>query len=296
MARLKAEISAVVRDALQAAAQEGDPVNLVSGLSSKVPIQVLGTLMGVPAEMEAGFCRYAVQLQNAINPLSDAATQAQADDAADHFEAMISELIDRARISPGDDLLSALVHEDGKEGRLSHPDLLGITTAIIMAGAETTGSLVNHAVVALLAHPDQLHALRQQPQRMEGAVEELGRFEFPTKFVTRYALDRIELADRVIEPGELIFGALGAANRDPRVFPDPDRLDITRDPGPTLSFGAGAYFCLGASLARAEACEMISQLICNYPELQLADEPRFTPHFNIRRMSELPVWLGPRSR
>jgi cytochrome P450 len=299
--RLQHRIEECVRSALEDAVAEGDPVDLVRRLSSRVPMQVLGSLMGVPAEMEADFCRHAVQLQNAINPQSDARARAEADRAAIRFEEMIGVLIDRASGSPGDDLLSALVHSEDRgderdPGRrdpgLSRTELVGIVTAIIMAGAETTGSLVNHGLLALLRHPAQLAVLRADRRRLPAAVEELARFEFPTKFVTRYALEPLEVGGQRIDRGELIFGALGSANRDPRVFADPDRLDMTRAPGPTLTFGAGAHFCLGASLARAETAEMIGQLVGDFPDLELAGEPSFSPHFNIRLMTELPVRLG----
>lgn len=292
-ARLQPRIESAVRGALAAAVERGDdPVDLVAVLSSRIPMQVLGSLMGVPPELDEAFRRDAVRLQNAINPLSDERARSEADAAALRFEALIGALIERAATAPGEDLLSALVRQDGADGRLSQTELVGLVTSIIMAGAETTGSLVNHGVLALLRHPEQLARLRAEPARLPAAVEELARFDFPTKFVTRYALEPFTLGGRRIARGDLIFGALGAANRDPAVFADPDRLDVTRAPGPALTFGAGAHFCLGAALARAEAAEMIGQLVCGFPELALAGEPRFSPHFNIRYVSHLPVRLG----
>ena len=298
--RLQLRIEACVRGALADAvhATDGEPIDLVRALSSRVPMQVLGSLLGVPPEMDEDFCRNAVRLQNAINPLSDAKALAKADGAASRFEELIGLLIDRVTASPGEDLLSALVHQEGGDGegrgdgKLARMELIGIVTAIIMAGAETTGSLVNHGMLALLRNPAQLAALRADPKRLPAAVEELARFDFPTKFVTRYALAPLEIGGARIDEGELIFGALGSANRDPGVFSDPDRLDVLRVPGPTLTFGAGAHFCLGASLARAEAAEMIGQLVGDFPDLALAGEPSFAPHFNIRLMTALPVRLG----
>jgi pimeloyl-[acyl-carrier protein] synthase len=153
--------------------------------------------------------------------------------------------------------------------------------------------MVNHGVHALLNHPGQLALLRQEPMRIASAVEELARFEFPTKFVTRYPLEPIHVAGTRIGKGQLVFGALGAANRDPSVFRDPDRLEIARPPGPSLTFGAGAHFCLGAALARAEAREMIGALIARFPALAIASAPTFTPHFNIRMMASFRLTRGP---
>jgi cytochrome P450 len=206
---------------------------------------------------------------------------------------MIEEMLGNAeRRSRDADLLSALVHPDAQEDRLDREALIGLTTSILMAGAETTGGMVNHAVAALLSHPAELARLRAEPERIGAAVDELARFEFPTKFVTRYPLESIEVAGTRIGAGELVFGALGAANRDPSVFRDPDRLDFSRPPGPALVFGAGAHFCLGAALARAEAREMIGRLVARFPGLAVAEEPVFSPHFSIRRMTSFRLERG----
>lgn len=290
--RLVPPIRELVETALDEADDSGPEFDLVRDLSSRVPIKVLGFLVGVSPSMEADFCHYAVCLQNAINPLSDEAALEKADVAAVGFSEMIGEIITRVKANPGEDLLSALVHHDEGDGRLDHTAVLGITTSIIMAGAESTGALVNHSVLALLRHPDQLARLRAQPELLPTAIDELGRFDFPTKFVTRYTLEEIEVGGQKIEAGELIFASPGAANRDPRVFDDPDALDVTRPTGPTITFGAGAHFCLGASLARVEAREMIGQLIRRYSEIEQTSEPVFSPHFNIRLISSLPLRLG----
>jgi len=291
--RLAPRIRELVREELRGALKQADEFDLAQELSSRIPIQVLGALMGVPAAMEADFCRFAVQLQNAINPLSDEAAKRLADDAAQGFHDMLTEIIGRLEADPGDDLLSALVHHDSGEGRLSRVSLIGLATSIIMAGAETTGSLVNHGVLALLAERERLSQLHENPQLLPAAVEELGRFEFPTKFVTRYPLEDFEIAGQKIRKGALVFGSPGAANRDPAVFKDPDRLQFERSNSASLTFGAGAHFCLGASLARFEAQEMIGQLVAHFPEMELAAEPDFRPHFNIRLICSLPLRLGP---
>ncbi len=291
--RLGPQLHERVRSALQAAAERGDDFDLARDLSSRIPIQILGALMGVPAEMEPDFCRFALHLQNVINPLSDEAAKREADAAASGFYGMLDEIIDRVTAREGDDLMSALVRHDAGEGRLGREALIGIATSIIMAGAETTGSLVNHGMLALLRHPEHLEELRATPGLLPAAIEELGRFDFPTKFVTRYPLEDIEVAGQTISKGALVFGSLGAANRDPAVFEEPDQLDFGRPLGASLSFGAGAYFCLGASLARLEAQEMIGQLVQHFPELEPAGDPTFTPHFNIRLVHSLPLHLGP---
>jgi cytochrome P450 enzyme len=293
--RLIQPVRELVTQALDAADASNTDFDLVRDLSSQVPIKVLGFLVGVSPAMEADFCRYAVCLQNAINPLSDQAALDLADEAAIGFEEMIGDIIDRVKARPEANLLSALVHLDsgsGGEGGLDRVAILGIATAIIMAGAESTGALVNHSLLALLRHPDQLAKLRARPELLPTAIDELGRFDFPTKFVTRYLLEDIEIGGRLIEAGELVFASPGAANRDPRVWDDPDVLDVERPVGPTMTFGAGAHFCLGASLARLEAREMIGQLIGRYERIKQVGEATFSPHFNIRLISSLPLELG----
>ncbi|MAG33733.1 MAG: hypothetical protein CL908_22875 [Deltaproteobacteria bacterium] len=285
-------IRELVESALDEAEASGADFDLARDLSSRVPIKVLGFLIGVSPSMEADFCRYAVRLQNAINPLSDQEALDEADTAAVGFSEMIGEIIARVTASPGEDLLSALVHHEEGDGRLDPKEILGLATAIIMAGAESTGALVNHSLLALLRHPDQLARLRAQPELLPTAIDELGRFDFPTKFVTRYPLVDIRIGDQTVEAGELVFASPGAANRDPRVFENPDELDLARPRGPALTFGAGAHYCLGASLARLESREMIGQLIRRFSEIEQTSEPTFSPHFNIRLISSLPLRLG----
>jgi len=295
VARLAPAIAAAVDEALERIGEGPGSFDLVTELTSRVPIQVLGRLLGVPAELEPEFCRHAARLQNVINPLGDAEARADADASALAVRALIEAMIRDAAHRPSDaDLLSALVHQ-GEDG-LPREELVGLVTSILMAGAETTGGMVNHAMAALLVHPAQLAQLRAEPGRIDAAVEELARFEFPTKFVTRYPLEPVEVAGVRIGGGELVFGALGAANRDPRVFRDPDRLDFSRPAGPVLSFGAGAHFCLGAALARAEAREMIGRLVARYPALAVAEPPRFSPHFNVRRMASFRLERGAATR
>jgi cytochrome P450 len=293
VARLAPAIAAAVDEAMRRIGEGPGSFDLVAEMTGRVPIEVLGSLLGVPPEMEPEFCRHAARLQNVINPLGDAAARADADASALAVRAMIAEMIRHAERRPRDaDLLSALLHLGAGEGGLEREQLVGLLTSILMAGAETTGGMVNHAIAALLAHPAQLALLRAEPGRLGDAVEELARFEFPTKFVTRYPLEPIEVAGVRIGPGQLVFGALGAANRDPRAFRDPDRLDFARPPGPVLSFGAGAHFCLGAALARAEAGAMIGRLIARFPRLAAAEPPLFSPHFNVRRMASFRLERG----
>ena len=193
--RLAPRLRELVSTELDEAARGGDDFDLARDLSSRAPIQILGWLVGVPSEMEADFCRYAVQLQNVINPLADEAARREADAAANGFQKMIDEIIGRAEMHPGEELLSALVHHDDGEGRLDRTSLLGIITAIIMAGAETTGSLVNHGMLALLRHPDQLARLRAEPELLPTAIEELGRFEFPGGRRDHGGLVKVRLAE-----------------------------------------------------------------------------------------------------
>ena len=231
--RLGPAIAAAVDDALDRIGEGPGSFDLVAELTSRVPIQVLGRLLGVPAELEPEFCRHAARLQNVINPLGDAEARADADASALAVRGLIEAMIRDAARRPRDaDLLSALVHQG--EGGLPREELVGLVTSILMAGAETTGGMVNHAMAALLAHPAALALLRAEPGRIDAAVVELARFEFPTKFVTRYPLEPIEVAGTRIGAGELVFGA--------------ERLPRPRSPRLLAARGAGAELRRGRAL------------------------------------------------
>jgi cytochrome P450 len=171
--------------------------------------------------------------------------------------------------------------------------LISTLILLLVAGHETTVNLIGNGTLALLRHPDQWRALVDDPSLARNATEELLRFDSPVQMTTRLAFEDLEIAGTPIRRGTEVFFVLGSANRDPRAFVDPDRLDITRDVGRIMSFGMGIHFCLGAPLARLEGEIAFRTLAQEAPGLRLATEaPRWRAGLVLRGLQELPVTVA----
>jgi cytochrome P450 len=215
--------------------------------------------------------------------------------------AYLTELIAAKRADPRDDLLSALalvrddVGEDGSGEGLTDTEARSLAFQIIMGGFGTTVNLIGNGTLALLTHQEQLARLRADPSLLPAAVEELLRFTNPLNHATdRFTAQDMTIGDVVIPAGEWVFMALSSANRDPRRFPGPDRLDLARDTTGHLAFGHGIHYCLGASLARMEAEVALGALLARFPGLSLAVSPhelRWRPDSLMNGLESLPVRL-----
>ena len=209
------------------------------------------------------------------------------------FVAYLTEFFAARRAEPQDDLVSALLAARDDEDALTEAELFGTVVLLIVAGHETTVGLIGNAVVNLLAHPEQLEQLRNDPSLLPGAIEEVLRYEGPVeRTLNRWAATDVELGGHTIRRGELVIAILNAADRDPERFPEPDRLDVCRADTKHLAFGRGSHYCLGAPLARLEAEIALETLFRRLPGLRLAVAPaelewRPTPTF--RRVAALPV-------
>jgi cytochrome P450 len=205
--------------------------------------------------------------------------------------------IARRRAEPGDDLLSDLIRVQAEDGdRLSDAELVTLVWQIVLAG-QTPANLIGNAVHALLTHPDQLAAVRADPDLMPAAVDELMRWCGPQMLtIPRYAREDTELAGVPVNKGDAVLAVIASVNRDPRAFADPDRLDVTRGAGAAahLGFAHGAHFCLGAALARTQTSVALAALLDRFPGLALAIDPadvRRSPDPGTWRLTELPVTL-----
>jgi cytochrome P450 len=210
------------------------------------------------------------------------------------WDAYIRQVMADRRRRPGNALLDAMlaVEEDG--ARLTDDEIAANATFLFLAGHETTTHLIGNGMLALLRHPDQLAALRAQPALMEGAVEELLRFDSPVQFTSRVAIEPTEIEGQAIEPEMPIMLALGCANRDPRRYDNPDQLDVTRSDVKPLSFGGGPHYCVGAALARAESRIAFGRLLARTGAIELStDAPAWRPGLGLRGLSELPIALRP---
>jgi cytochrome P450 len=243
--------------------------NLVDALSFPLPMAVICELLGVPFLDRDTFRSWS---NTAL-----AATDREARmDASAKMTQYLAQLLADKREQPGDDLMSALIHTADEDGdRLSREELLGMAWLLLVAGHETTVNLISNGVLALLAHPDQLAALRADFSLLDGAVEEMLRYEGPLETPTyRFTTEPLEIGGTTIPGGgELVLIALADADRDPVRFPDPDRFDIRRDSRGHLAFGHGIHYCLGAPLARLEARIAIRSLLERCPDLALDAHP-----------------------
>ncbi|WP_328807765.1 cytochrome P450 family protein [Nonomuraea antri] len=306
---MRPAITAIVTGLLDelAAGPPGQPVDLRARYSYRIPTQVICDLFGVPREQRPA-------MLTAIDAVLDTSlSQEQAAEAQQHMIAAMRRLIDTKRADPGDDMTSRLVaasdtgpadnpteHHDIDPEPLTADELISTLVLMIGAGSETTVSLIDHAVTAMLTHPDQLAAVRRDPDRWADVIEETLRQHSPVMHLPlRYAAADIPLDDGVtIAKGDLILIAFGAHGRDPAVNPDPGRFDIDRHDRAHLAFGHGIHFCLGAPLARLEAAIALPALFARFPHLRLAvpaGELRRQPSFIGNDVQRLPVITGQES-
>jgi cytochrome P450 PksS len=218
----------------------------------------------------------------------------QAIPSAIAFLRYIRKLVKARRSSPRDDLVTALVQAEEEGERLDEDELVSMIFLLLIAGHETTVNLIGNGMLALLRHPDQLKRLGDEPGMIKVAVEELLRFDGPLETATeRYAREDVEVAGTIIRRGELVYAVWASANRDERQFPDPDRLDISREPNRHLAFGLGVHYCLGAPLDRLEGQIAIAMLVSRLPHLRMTQRPlRWWRSLVLRGLAALPVLVG----
>lgn len=267
--------------------------DLLHGVAYPLPATVIAMMMGVPAEERDAFRGWSDELAL----VAFGAGGEERDDRHERALAGIREMfaylqgfVDRARAEPGSDMISALAAPaDGD--RLENDELLSMLALLLFAGHETTINATANGVLALLQHPDQLALLREHPDLMPRAVEELLRIDGPIKVLHRHVLEDHERHGRTIRAGDRVFVALAGANRDPRQFDRPDEVDITRHPNRHVAFGRGIHACVGAQLARLEMRHNLEGIVERLPGLRLADGATLehVPSLASRALRELPV-------
>lgn len=272
--------------------QVADPTafEVMEALARPLPMIVMAELLGVPTRDLTQFQTWSRQRARVIEPTMTAREQRLATQAANELDAYFLGLIARRQVEPQDDLISALVAAEAAGDQLSHDELLVMLRLLLVAGNETTTNLIGNGLLALVRHPDQLQVLRSDPSRMAGAVEELLRYVSPVQVSGRTALQDMAFDGRAIRKGQGIVLLMGSANRDPEVFGQPDRLDISRHGPSPLVFGRGIHHCLGAPLARLEARIVFATLLERFTEMHLlAAEPPFRDNIVLRGLEVLPI-------
>ena len=267
----------------------GGPFDLIREIAEPLPVWVIAELLGVPETdrhhlrpWSADICR-----MYELAPTGEDVRVASA--ASVEFSGYLRELARARRASPTGDLISelALVVDEGD--RLTEDELIGTCVLLLNAGHEATVNVTGNGWWALFRNPDELRRLRDDPDLVPAAVEELMRYDTPLQMFERWVLEDLEVRGVPIPRGAELGLLFGSANRDPSLFPDADRLDVARTPNPHVTFGAGIHFCLGAPLARVELEASFRAVLEGLPALRLVEEPRWKPNYIIRGLEELRV-------
>lgn len=269
------QITDKLLDRAEQRARAGDgTIDLVRDLAYPLPVTVIAELLGFPPEDFEKIKKWSDEMAEALALKPSEEAQARAYHARQEIRQYFEGITRQLKEKPGENLVSALLTGEayGERGdRLSADELFSNSILLLAAGHETTTGLIGNGVLALLRHPEQLRDLREHPDELiESAVEELLRYDPPVQWTSRVTGETLTLGGQEIERGQILLASVAAANRDPAVFPDPDKLDLRRKENKHLAFGSGIHFCLGAALARWEAQVAIGTLIRRYPNLRLA--------------------------
>jgi len=263
--RLEPRITQIVDEHLDAMAAGGSPADLVEAFALPIPSLVICELLGVPYADREGFQRRANKQLDLALPIPE-----RLDLARESREYML-DLVRRARVAPGEDIIGMLVREHADE--LTDDELVGVASLLLLAGHETTSNMLGLGTLALLRHPDQLAAVRDEPDAIGPAVEELLRWlSIVHTSIPRITTADVEVAGVPIPAGQLVFASLPAGNRDPEFIDEPETFDIRRGAPGHLAFGHGVHHCLGAPLARMEMRIAWPALFRRFPDLTLAED------------------------
>jgi cytochrome P450 len=290
--RLRPHIQQIV-DGLLARVEGQGSMDLIEEFAYPIPVIVICELLGVPVEDHEQFKTWSLDIARGLDAIMlpvDSEVARRSGTARQALLGYFRGLIAERRVSPRDDLLSGLIAAEEAGDRLSEDELLATCILLLVAGHETTVNLIGNGTLALLRHPGELRRLRENPALIASAVEELLRYDGPVQRTARMPSDDVQVGGRTIARGEMVMPFIGAADRDPAQFPDPDRLDITRSDNRHVAFGMGIHFCLGAPLARVEGQIAINTLVQRLPGLALATEkPEYRQSLTLRGLTALHV-------
>lgn len=277
-----------IADYLLDQVQDKEEFDLVADYAFPLPVTVIAGMLGVPATDRDKFHKWSTSMTETLEPAVSMSHMMKANKATEEIIEYLRPLVAERRKSPKDDLISALVaaEEDGQ--KLTEDELLNNCILILVAGHETTVNLIGNTVRCLLSHPDQLALLKEKPELMKGAIGETLRYESPVQLVRRLAHEKTELRGKKIDEHDMLVLMLGAANRDPEAYEEPNKFDITRDTKKHVAFGHGIHHCLGSSLAEAEGEVAISTLLEQLPNIALKTEDiKIRMPFALRGPKEL---------
>jgi len=273
---------------------EGKPgMDLIEQFAYPLPVIVICEMLGVPVADHERFKGWGLDIARGLDAIMlppDSPVAERSMHARHALAAYFRELIAARRAAPRDDMLSGLIAAEEAGDKLSEDELLATCILLLVAGHETTVNLIGNGSLALLRHPDQRKRLQDDPGLITTAVEELLRFDGPVQRTARIPSEDVIIGGRTIGKGEMVMPFIGAADRDPAQFRDPDRLDLGRTDNRHIAFGWGIHFCIGAPLARVEGQIAINTLLRRKPKLALAtDTPEYRQSLTLRGLSHLPV-------
>ena len=279
--------------ALLDTARPSGQMEFVGQFAQSLPAKVISKMLGVPPQDSPQFERWSQVISDFTGtgrPRPEMALAAQ--QAVNAMSQFVKQLADQRRRQPCDDLLSGLVSVEERGDKLREHELVGMCVFLLVAGHETTMCLLSNGLLALLRFPEQMQRLRDRPECMPAAIEEFLRYDSPLQHQVRTARDDLEIAGTRIQQGQRVVLLLGAANRDPIQFCEPDLLDIGRMPNHHLAFGLGIHYCIGAPLARLEAQVAFDVLLQRMPNLRLLEpDVRWREHTSMRHPKQLHLAL-----
>jgi cytochrome P450 len=270
--------------------QDKGEMDIMRDLANPLPVIVIAEMLGVPPEDRTSFKAWSNDLGAGLDPFASDEIIEKADRATVALQGYFKGLVEERRREPREDLLSALVQAEEDGETLNEEELYATAILLLGAGNETTTNLIGNGMNALLHHEEQLAMLKADPSLMEGAIEEMLRFDPPVQFTSRIAKEDLELGGRQIEKNQMVTVIVGAANRDPKYFPNPEQFNVNRPIEHLLAFGHGVHFCLGAPLARLEARTALPILLERMPEMRLVSRrPVYRDTVVLRGLQRLPI-------
>ncbi|MCI5076038.1 cytochrome P450 [Oricola sp.] len=281
-------------DTMRLRAEEGETVDLIEDFASSIPIQVIGNLLDVPMDERGPLREWSLVILGALEPSLTPEQLKRGQEAVTEFKTYLEDLVARRRARPGNpetDVLTRLINGDGADEKLSEIELLQNCIFILNAGHETTTNLIGNGLAALNDHPGEKARLIGNPEIITSAVEEFLRFSSPNQLGNRETTAPIEIDGMEIATGTNLHLCIGAANRDPAQFEDPDRLDLTRRPNRHLAFAGGPHVCVGLTLARMEGRIAIGRFLDRFPDFQIADGRVPGGRMRFRGYARLPARL-----
>jgi cytochrome P450 len=293
IARLGTSVLEIADELLDAALQKRD-VDLMRDYTNPLPLLVIAGQLGIPREDRTRFKLWSDAIANAMDPIYGYAHREAGDRATLEMFAYLREIAEDRKSSPREDLLSLMISAEEAGDRLSMDELLANSMLLLFAGNETTTGLLGNAVVALLENRDEEALLRARPELMPSAIEEFLRYETPTHTTGRVLASDMEIGGKQVPKGARVICILGAANRDPEAFEDPDILDVQREDNKHLAFGTGHHFCLGNHLARLEARVALGRLLERTKHFELTERHiQWRATVALRGPKALPMRLTP---